>query len=447
MYAVAAALDVPAALVSVLCPNEALSPGSLLERLPDLTDALGCQVGDLFGGDQERRLLPPQAPSDGAIHRKVSDVASNVHTMTSYFTFPVQVHLRYAGRRKKPPPERSRSALVTKAVEAYAGGGWLIESGEHLRSRRRAIATYSAVMCVTTVCGVWLYLHPGPLAVATMGIVPLFVIAMLSGVAALASFVADKGSAKFAERVVKLVRRVSTVVDIAGALLVAACAASGIALSLLAAHYDRSYDTKLIRVEAFSFAYLALGMIGMVNAGMTPLFSIMKGRQLPLAHAVIALPRILVTVAVYTTGAELIAHGTTGWAPMTIAVTVASVGWELALRPSRRQAVDDVEEAATAVQAAARRADSDLPSALVALEGACLRRLFGGRRVIESEIGLIVRACIEQAEPWEQLPLRHNSVLAKMRSEMCFWDDYRFREEVGRFATAIRQSVRLHEPM
>jgi hypothetical protein len=250
------------------------------------------------------------------------------------------------------------------------------------------------------------------------------------------------------KRLVRGARGVATAIDVGVSLLVAVTAVIGIVLAAFAAHYDGRYDTTPLRTVALTSALMAAGLGVMARGGLAPLFSVVKARPLPLSHVTLAVPRITVIASIFITAAEAAAPAKTTWWPIASALVLAAIGWEMSsFRPSRETALNRIADAALDVQEAARDGGTRMVSALGALESACLRKVAGDRRIVEGDIAYVIRACLERADPWEQLTYPANSELMRLRRVLSGWGDEEFFAEAGRFAAALRHALLLHTPL
>ncbi|GAB3869393.1 hypothetical protein GCM10028801_46180 [Nocardioides maradonensis] len=340
-----------------------------------------------------------------------------------------------------------RPDLLASHVISLFRGDFLFPEGRHGGSRRGAIAVQLTYAAVAAIGSAWLIAHPGRFGYRLVGSVPLASSAGVAFILAILTTAASTGRPQLMAMCVRWGRRAAAVYEYAATGLVAACSATGIGLALYAAHLDAHADTRLVRGDAFAFAYMAGGLsIGAAASITRPLFSVVRGRPRTVAHVLAASAHVLVGVALFGTLAELVIPGTSTWVTVAVTLTLTGIGWQIARFTSAEHTLRRLLDAATALRSASARGD-DLVGPLAELENACLRRTLGRELIVEPEVQMVLRACIERLAPEERRVRRHGTAMADLDAAFAGMTDESMRTEVAKFAAAIRQTIVLKVPL
>lgn len=352
------------------------------------------------------------------------------------------------GRRKRAGDVPTPPGILVGFVISAFRGDFLTESGRHVGARRRAIVAYVSYACVAAVGAAWLLTHPGQSGYRAIGGIPLASSSGIALIVALFSFLIAVDRPDVVRTCVRWGHRAALAFDYAGIALVSAFAGCGIFAALYSAHVDGVYDTRVLRADAVAFAYIASCLSIATHGAVTrPLFSVIRGRSRTPAHVVAAASRVLVIVSLFVSIAELAAPGSTTWITVAAALLLTTVGWEIAQRASADQALRRFVDRAAEAQAAAHRDDGDLLHAMASLENACSRKALGRKLIMESEVAMVIRSCLERIDPNEHRTYPKKTAMAELQVALSQLDDAVVRAEIGRLATALRQSVALHTPL
>lgn len=331
--------------------------------------------------------------------------------------------------------------LAEHTLTVYRGD-YIIDAGRRAVIRRRSIVRSFLYALIAGSASWWLFARPGRFFIRILAAGPLAVTAIVAlggAVLLLLRSLKQKDRAK----VVLFGRHVFAMYELLAVGLVAISAGLGIFTALYSTHLDSIHDTRLLRADAVSFAYMAGCMSFVAHAvSSRPVFSVVYGRSRQVFHRFASFSRVLALVAAFSSVAELFVPASQAWMTVAVSLFLTSTGWEIARYASTERALNAIVQAAIEVESSARHGDGRLLMSLTTLESAISRRVLGRQHIIEREVAMTVRACLERLDAWEitfQDPI--DSASAALNAELATWDDALFYDRVGRFAAVLRQSL------
>ncbi|WP_157550658.1 hypothetical protein [Nocardioides jensenii] len=323
-----------------------------------------------------------------------------------------------------------------------------MDTSQHAGRRHRPTTAWFFYAISAAAGAIWSLAHADRSTYWLLVGIPLASSAALALLAATFTIFTAMNRLDLIVKLVRLGRSATAVIDSAGNALAAFSAACGIAVALYATHLNGTHDTSALRAAAFSFAYMAAGVSLATNSVIArPMFSVVRGRPRTVAHILAAGTRVLIVVSLFTSITVLITPGTSAWITIAAGLLLTSIGWEVARHAGAEHAVRRFLEAATAVQSAATLPDGDLVGALAALENAGLTRARGRGLVVESEVMMIVRTCIERLDPHELRTYPPGTGMADLQKAFTQQDEEGLRDDIGRFVTSLRQAIVLRVPL
>lgn len=353
-------------------------------------------------------------------------------------------------KEKKEPP--SPPPLLADHVLWIFRGEYLLTYGRHVKRKPRTILRWLGVAVVALAGAMWIHAHFPQDSYWRLGSLPLLIIGGLSLCTGMIMLLAWRGEKRLLYRVIRWARRLSLFVDYFTFALIGVASLASIGIALYAAWADDTYDTLSLRAGAVELAYMA-GVVLLASGGGSTrvLFSVVYGRPRLAFHVIAAATRVLVWVSLFVSVAELLAPGESLWMTAAATLFLSATGWEVARLAVAEQAVRRFRDAVTDLQRVGNdptaHVAADLVAALATVENACLRRTLGVRYTVESEVAMIVRACLEALEEKERRVYPDSSVAANLQKDFMEVPHGELCKQITIFATCLRQCLTLHKPL